>query len=94
MGSEYKQLESVEGHRETGDGQFADDLADALDLQYERAGYGGSDERMIELLDRIYRNNMRYSLCVPDRCINASGANDFRMQTAPTHRKFTLTGKP
>lgn len=57
---------------QTGDGQFADDLAEALDLQYKNAGYEGSDERMIQLLDRIYRNNLRHTLYVPDRCSCAS----------------------
>lgn len=56
--------------------QFAGDLSKALDLLYENAGVEASDERMIERLNRIYRNNESYSLCVPDRYIKGSGETD------------------
>lgn len=60
---------SIRFNGQKGDNQFAGDLSRALDLHYEKAGVEASEKRMIELLNRIYRNNERYCLYVPNLCI-------------------------
>ena len=59
------------GQRE--DSQFAQDLSAALENAYKMTGTKANEAFIIDLLDRVYRNNLRYSLCVdsvPSNAIN------------------------
>jgi hypothetical protein len=46
------------------DYNYAYDLSNALDSVYQEVGKKIEDEHIIGLLDRVYRNNLKYSLCV------------------------------
>ncbi|KAJ6116184.1 hypothetical protein N7523_005550 [Penicillium sp. IBT 18751x] len=58
------------GQRE--DSQFAEDLSRALEHEYQKTGIKANDAFTVNLLDRVYHNNLRYSLWVESVPSNAT----------------------